>query len=214
MEDVLDLYEESYDPDRPVVCFDETNKQLIEEKRVPLPARPAEKGHPAQNERYDYEYKRNGTRNLFMSCEPLAGWRHVEVTLQRTMPDFAHQIKWLADEKYPESQMIRIVLDNLNTHRAASLYETFEPQEARRILRRIEFHYTPKHASWLNMAEIELNVLNGQCLDRRIGSAQQLENEVAAWEKTRNAAQSKIQWRFTCRDARCKMKRLYPSTFD
>lgn len=214
MEDVLDLYEEPYDADRPVVCFDETNKQLIEEKRVPLPARPAEEGHPAQQERYDYEYKRNGTRNLFMSCEPRAGWRHVEVTHQRTMPDFAHQIKWLADEKYPDAQVIKIVLDNLNTHRAASLYETFEPQEARRILRRIEFHYTPKHASWLNMAEIELNVLNGQCLDRRIGSAQQLVNEVAAWEKTRNAAQSEIQWRFTCRDARFKMKRLYPSTSD
>lgn len=209
MEDVLELYAQPYDGQRPVVCFDETNKQLIEETRVPLPARPAEKGHSAQVERYDYEYKRNGTRNLFMHCEPKAGWRHVAVTPQRTMVDFAHQMKWLVDEAYPTAEVIRVVLDNLNTHKAASLYETFTPQEARRILRRLEFHYTPKHGSWLNMAEIELSVLNGQCLDRRIGEEARLKSEVQAWQNARNAAQTKIDWRFTCQDARRKLHRLY-----
>jgi DDE superfamily endonuclease len=151
MEDVLELYEEPYDAQRPVVCFDETSKQLIEETRVPLPAQPAEKGHPGQRERYDYEYQRNGTRNLFMHCEPKAGWRHVEVTEQRTMTDFAQQMKWLAEEAYPTAEIIRVVLDNLNTHRPASLYEAFEAAEARRVLRRLEFHYTPlpKGHPWL-----------------------------------------------------------------
>jgi hypothetical protein len=212
MEDVLELYEEPYDAQRPVVCFDETSKQLIEETRVSLPAQPAEKGHPGQRERYDYEYQRNGTRNLFMHCEPKAGWRHVEVTEQRTMTDFAQQMKWLAEEAYPSAEIIRVVLDNLNTHRPASLYEVFEAAEARRILRRLEFHYTPKHGSWLNMAEIELSVLNGQCLDRRIGEAIQLKAEVQAWQAARNAAQVKINWRFTCHDARTKLHRLYPAT--
>jgi hypothetical protein len=147
MEDVLELYAQPYDPKRPVVCFDETNKQLIEETRVPLPARAAEKGHAGKLVRYDYQYQRNGTRNLFMHCEPKRGWRHVEVTPQRTMVDFAHQMKWLVDEAYPEAEVIRLVLDNLNTHKAASLYETFAPAEARRILRRLEFHYTSKHGS-------------------------------------------------------------------
>ena len=147
MEDVLDLYAEPYDPERPVVCFDETSKQLLAEKRSPIPPK------PARRERYDYEYQRNGTRNLFMLCEPLAGWRHVAVTERRTMVDFAQQMRWLADEAYPASEKIRVVLDNLNTHKPASLYETFEPKEARRIRKRLEFHYTPKHGSWLNMAE-------------------------------------------------------------
>ena len=153
MEDVLDLYAEPYDPERPVVCFDETSKQLLAEKRSPIPPK------PARRERYDYEYQRNGTRNLFMLCEPLAGWRHVAVTERRTMVDFAQQMRWLADEAYPASEKIRVVLDNLNTHKPASLYETFEPKEARRIRKRLEFHYTPKHGSWLNMAEIEFSVL-------------------------------------------------------
>ena len=211
MEDVLELYAQAYDPKRPVVCFDETNKQLIHETRVPLPATPAEKGHSGQVEKYDYEYRRNGTRNIFMHCEPKAGWRHVDVTERRTMIDFAHQMKWLADEAYPEATVIRVVLDNLNTHRPASFYEAFEPEEARRLLRRLEFHYTPKHGSWLNMAEIELSVLNGQCLNRRIGDAKKLEREVHAWEEARNADKSTIEWRFSCKDARRKMKHIYPS---
>ena len=152
MEDVLELHQEPYDPQRPVVCFDETNKQLIEEKRTPLPAQPAEKGHAGQVARFDYEYTRNGTRNLFMCCEPLVGWRQVAVTQQRTRCDFAQQMKWLVDQAYPTATVIRLVMDNLNTHKAASLYEAFEPQEARRILRRLEFNYTPKNGSWLNMA--------------------------------------------------------------
>jgi hypothetical protein len=214
MEDVLELYAQPYDAQRPVVCFDETNKQLIEEKRLPLPAVPAEKGHAGQVERYDYEYSRNGTRNLFMHCEPLAGWRYVSVTQQRTMVDFAQQMKWLVDEAYPQAEVIRLVMDNLNTHKAASLYEAFEPAEARRILRRLEIHYTPKHGSWLNMAEIELSVLNGQCLDRRIGQEAQLKAQVQAWQEARNAVQAKINWRFTCQEARRKLHRLYPSTSD
>jgi len=144
MEDVLDLYEEPYDPKRPKVCFDETTKQLIRDKRVAIPPK------PGRLERFDYEYERNGTRNLFMFCEPLVGWRHVEVTQRRTMVDFSHQMRWLIDEAYPQADKVRVVLDNLNTHRPASLYEAFEPAEARRILKRLEFHYTPKHGSWLN----------------------------------------------------------------
>ena len=209
---MLELYAQPYDAQRPVVCFDETNKQLIEETRVPLPSRPAEKGHAGQVARYDYEYKRNGTRNLFLHCEPKRGWRHVAVTQQRTMVDFAQQMKWLVDEAYPAAEVIRVVLDNLNTHRPASLYESFAPAEARRILRRLEFHYTPKHGSWLNMAEIELSVLNGQCLNRRIGDPVRLKREVQAWQDIRNAAQAKIEWRFTCQDARVKLHRLYPAT--
>ena len=164
MEDVLDLYGEPYDPNRPVVCFDETSKQLVSGKREHIPAR------EGLRERFDYEYQRNGTRNLFMTCEPLAGWRHVAVTERRTMTDFAHQMRWLADAAYPEAEKIRVVLDNpvsstgqaLNTHRPASLYEAFEPKEARRVIQRLEFHYTPKHESWLNMAEIEFSVFSNQ----------------------------------------------------
>lgn len=205
MEDVLDLYEQPYDPVYPVVCADETSRQLVQETRTPIPPRP---GRP---ERFDYEYKRNGVRNLFLFCEPLRGWRHVAVTQRRTMVDFAGQMRWLADEAYPQAQRIRVVLDNLNTHRPASLYEAFEPAEARRLLRRLEFHYTPKHGSWLNMAEIELSVFSRQCLDRRIGDEVTLTKEVAALERQRNAARATIEWQFTTRDARRKLAHLYPS---
>lgn len=205
MEDVLDLYEEPYDPKRPKVCFDETSTQLIEEKRLPWPSK------PGQPERYDYEYKRNGTRNLFMFCEPLAGWRHIEVTQRRTMRDFAHQMKWLVDCAYPQTEVVRVVMDNLNTHKPASLYEAFEPVEARRILRRLEFHYTPKHGSWLNMAEIELSALNRQCLGRRIPDEATLKLEISAYERRRNQDRASIDWRFTNQDARKKLAALYPS---
>ena len=206
MEDVLDLYAEPYEPKRPTVTFDETSKQLIGETRHPLPAQP---GHAA---RYDYEYKRNGTRNVFLICEPQVGWRHITVTERRTMQDFAHQMKWLVDERYPEAEVIRIVLDNLNTHRPASLYETFAPAEAHRIRQKLEFHYTPKHGSWLNMAEIELSVLARHCLHRRIATEATLKRELAAVEATRNAAQATIDWQFTTAQARVKLHRLYPST--
>lgn len=206
MEDVLDLYEAPYDPQRPVVGFDETNKQLIEEQRPPL----APTAH--YPERYDYEYQRNGTRNLFMFCEPLAQWRHIAVTTQRTMQDFAHQMKWLVDERYPQAEVIRVVMDNLNTHKPASLYETFAPAEARRILKQLEFHFTPKHGSWLNIAEIELSVMTRQCLARRIPDEVSLKREIAAYEEGRNQAKATINWRFTSQDARVKLHRLYPST--
>ena len=161
MEDVLDLYAEPYDPARPVVCFDETSTQLLADARPPIPAKP---GRPR---REDYEYVRGGTRNLFLTCEPLAGWRHVEITERRTKLDFAHQMRWLVVETYPEAEVIRVVLDNLNTHRKASLYEAFPAAEARRIARKLEFHYTPKHGSWLNMAEIEFSVISRRCLGQR-----------------------------------------------
>jgi hypothetical protein len=206
MEDVLDLYTEPYDPKRPKVNFDETSKQLIREAREPLPAAP---GRPA---RYDYEYERNGTRNLFMFIEPQAGWRHMTVTERRTMQDFAHQMQWLVDEGYPEATVIRVVMDNLNTHKPASLYETFPPAEARRLLKKLEFHYTPKHGSWLNMAEIELSILSRQCLARRIPDDAMLRREITAYEDTRNAAKATITWRFTTTDARAKLHHLYPST--
>jgi hypothetical protein len=205
MEDVLDLYEEPYDERRPKVCFDETSKQLIEQKRQPLP------GKPGQAQRYDYEYKRNGTRNLFIFCEPQAGWRHIEVTGQRAKREFAHQMKWLVDERYPQAEVIRVVMDNLNTHKWASLYEAFEAAEARRILRKLDFHYTPKHASWLNMAEIELSVLMRQCLDQRIPDEESLKREIKAYEDRRNQALASIDWQFTCKDARVRLHRLYPS---
>jgi hypothetical protein len=205
MEDVLDLYAEPYDPKRPQVNMDETSKQLVTETRCPLPAQ------PGQPERYDYEYERNGTRNLFLFIEPQAGWRHVNVTEQRTRLDFAHQMKWLVEEVYPEADVVRVVLDNLNTHRAASLYEAFTPEEARQMIKKLEFHYTPKHGSWLNMAEIELSVLQRQCLDRRIPDAATLVQEIAAWERARNDEQATIDWRFSVTEARDKLKRLYPS---
>jgi DDE superfamily endonuclease len=206
MEDVLDLYAEPYDPKRPKVNFDETSKQLIGETRQPLPTRP---GYPA---RYDYEYKRNGTRNLFLFCEPQAGWRHVTVTERRTMQDFAQQMKWLVDERYPEADVIRVVLDNLNIHKVASLYETFPAAEAHRLRQKLEFHYTPKHGSWLNMAEIELSILARQCLQRRIATEATLKRELAAVEASRNAACTTINWQFTTTAARVKLHHLYPST--
>jgi len=205
MEDVLDLYREPHDPQRPVVCFDETSRQLVAEKRSPIPAK------AGRRERFDYEYQRNGTRNLFMLCEPLAGWRHVEVTERRTMKDFAHQMRWLVDTAYPEAEKIRVVLDNLNTHRPASLYQAFPAEEARRIVKRLEFHYTPKHGSWLNMAEIEFSVFGKQCLNRRIGDAGALKGEIAALETERNQAQATIDWRFSTVDARQKLQHIYPS---
>lgn len=205
MEDVLDLYHQPYDPSRPVVCFDESNKQLIAETRIPLPMQ------PGQVQRYDYEYDRQGCCNLFMFFEPLAAWRHVEVTDQRTMIDYAHCMKYLVDERYPDAKVIRVVQDNLNTHKPAALYEAFPPQEARRILQRLEFHYTPKHGSWLNMAEIELHVLNSQCLDRRIPDKVTLIKVTTAWDVDRTQRAASVNWQFTTQDARIKLHRLYPS---
>jgi hypothetical protein len=204
-EDVLDLYAEPYDPRRPKVNFDEKSVQLIAEKRCPLPAQ------PGQVARYDYEYARNGTANLFVFCEPPVGWRHVAVTERRTMHDFAHQMHWLVDEQYPEAEMTRIVLDQLNTHKPASLYEAFAPEEARRIRRKLEFHFTPKHGSWLNMAEIELSVLQRQCLDHRLPDVPTLTRELTAYEARRNEERAMIDWRFTAQEARIKLHRLYPS---
>ena len=205
MEDVLDLYAEPYNPKRPVVCFDETSTQLLADTRPPLPAQP---GRPT---RQDYEYRREGVRNLFLACEPLAGWRHVAVTQRRTMQDFAQQMRWLVDEAYPEVAVVRrMVLDNLNTHRMASLYETFPAAEARRIAQRLEFHYTPKHGSWLNMAEIEFSVLSRCCLKQRVPDEPALRREVQALVMERNAARATINWRFNTQDARFKLHRLYP----
>ena len=206
MEDVLDLYSEPYDAERPVVCFDETSTQLLADVREPLPAQP---GRPR---REDYEYRREGTRNLFLTCEPRAGWRHVAITKQRTMRDFAHQMRWLVDEAYPHVPVIRVVLDNLNTHRRTSLYETFPPAEARRIAKRLEFHFTPKHGSWLNMAEIEFSVLARACLKKRNPDEDALQRNVSTCEAERNEARTTINWRFTTQDARTKMRRLYPDT--
>ncbi len=205
MEDVLDLYAEPEDPERPRVCFDECPYQIISEVRTSLPMRP---GRPA---RYDYEYKRQGTCNLFLFVQPHVGWRHVKVTARRTKLDFAHCMRDLVDIHFPEARVIRVVLDHLNTHTPASLYEAFEPAEARRIVRKLEFHHTPKHGSWLNMAEIELSVLSDQCLDRRLPDQQTVVQEVAAWETWRNAERATIDWRFGTQEARVKLKRLYPS---
>jgi hypothetical protein len=206
MEDVLDLYEEPYDPKRPVVCFDEMPYQMVAEKRVPIPAKA---GCP---ERYDYEYERRGVCNLFMFFEPTASWRHVDLRERRTACDFAQQMRKLADEHYPEAEKIRVVLDNLNTHTPAALYEAFEPEQARRILRKLEFHYTPKHASWLNQVEIELSVVHKQCLGgRRIPDEEMLGHEVGAWERERNERGATVEWRFRTEDARTKLERLYPA---
>ena len=205
MEDVLDVYHRTYDPRFPQVCMDETSKQLVGETRTPLPAAP---GQPA---RVDYEYERHGVRNLFLFVEPLRGWRHVTVTERRTKRDWALAIRDLVDRHYPNAERIVLVLDNLNTHVGAALYETFPPPEARRLLNRLEVHYTPPHGSWLNMAEIELSILARQCLDRRIPDADTLTAEVTAWVTERNGQQRRIDWRFTTADARIKLKRLYPS---
>lgn len=204
---ILDLYEQPYDPARPLVCFDETNKQLIEETRQPLPMM------PGQVRRYDYEYKRNGTRNLFLFFEPLAGWRHITVTERRTKLDFAHQMRWLVDVAYPDVEGIDVVLDNLNTHTYAALYEAFEPAEARRIARKLTFHYTPKHASWLNMSEIEFSVISRR-LGPRVPNEDLLKQKVYAIELLRNKTASTVDWQFTTDDARIKLKRLYPSYTD
>ncbi len=205
MEDVLDLYAEPYDPARPVVCFDETSKQLVAETRTPLPMEP---GKP---ERVDYEYERNGTANLFLVTQPLGAWRHVDVTDRRTKHDFARQMGDLVDRHFPGATTIRVVLDNLNTHTPAALYEAFPPAEARRLLRKLDFHYTPVHGSWLNMAELEFSMLSRQCLGRRIPDRQTLETEVAAWQAARNEQRATIRWQFTVEDARSKLHRLYPS---
>lgn len=205
MEDVLEVYQRPRDPRRPVVCLDEQSKQLIQETRLPIP--PA----PGRVQRHDYEYERNGTANLFMLFAPLEGWRHVKVTERRTKLDFAEVIRELADVHFPQADKIVLVMDNLNTHKPAALYEAFPPAEARRLIEKLEIHYTPKHGSWLDMAETELSILTKQCLDRRIPDAPTLIREVAAWETQRNAAQCKIDWQFTTADARTKLKRLYPS---
>jgi len=205
MEEVLDLYTLKYDADYPLVCFDESSKQLISEVITPIEAK------PGQIERFDDQYQREGVCNLFMFSEPLIGWRHIEVPDKRTQIDYAQQMKYLVDDRYPQAKKIKVVQDNLNTHIKASLYKAFIPEEAKRILDKLEFHYTPKHGSWLNMAEIELSVLTGQCLDRRISSKDVLIEEIAAWEKRRNEIKTKIDWQFTTEDARIKLKRLYPT---
>jgi len=205
MEDVLEVYHRPPDPDRPVVCLDETSKQLIAETRVPIPAKP---GRP---KRHDYEYERNGTANLFMMFAPLEGWRHVEVTDRHTAVDYAQILKDLSDKHFPNVSQIVLVQDNLNTHKPASLYEAFPAAEARRLVERFEWHYTPKHGSWLDMAESELGVVSSQCLDRRIPDKQTLIEEVAAWQDDRNKNRAKADLQFTTADARIKLKRLYPT---
>jgi DDE superfamily endonuclease len=204
MEDVLDVYTQPHDPDMPLVCLDETSKQLVAETRTPIPMK---KGQP---ERVDYEYERGGVANLFMLFAPLEGFRHVEVTDRRTAIDYAYVLKDLSDIHFPRAKKIVLVQDNLNTHAKASLYEAFPPAEARRLAGRFDWRYTPKHGSWLNMAESELGVLASQCLDRRIPDKQTLIAEVAAWQERRNRRQTKADWRFTTEDARIKLKRLYP----
>ena len=205
MEDVLEVYHRPFDPDRPVVCLDEASKQLIGETRLPLPP------EPGQPQRFDFEYVRNGTANLFMISEPLLGWRSVVVTERRTAVDFAEVLRWLAEDLHPDADQIVLVLDNLNTHKLASLYEALPPEQARRIAERLEIHHTPKHGSWLNVAEIELSVLARQCLDQRIETAEALRREVAAWQEPRNDRADEVRWRFTTADARIKLRHLYPT---
>ena len=205
MEDVLDVYGRPRDPDRPLVCLDESSKQLLAETRAPIPMK---RGHPARS---DYEYQRNGTANLFMVFAPLEGWRQVKVTSQRTAVDYAHMLRDIADKHFPEARKIVLVQDNLNTHKPASLYEAFAPAEARRLVQRFEWHYTPKHGSWLDMAESELGVLSKQCLDRRIPDRKSLAKEIRAWQIYRNKHHAKADWQFTTADARLKLKHLYPT---
>lgn len=201
----MDVYKRLYDPKRPMVCLDETSKQLIGETRMPTPVA------PGREARYDHEYKRNGVANLFMVFEPLAGKRRVKVTERRTRKDWAECVREMVDEMYPKAERIVLVMDNLNTHTPASLYEAFPPDEAKRIADKLEIHYTPKHGSWLDMAEIELGILGRQCLGRRIDNPDQLTREVAAWEAERNVAKAKVNWRFRSADARIKLRKLYPS---
>jgi hypothetical protein len=208
MEDVLEVYQRPRDPACPMVCVDETSKQLIAETRVPITAKP---GRPA---RHDYEYERNGTANLFMMFAPLEGSRHVKVTDRHAAVDYAQVLKELSDTHFPKAEKIVLVQDNLSTHKPASLYEAFPAPEARRLVERFEWHYTPKHGSWLNMAESELGTLSSQCLDRRIPDKKTLIGEVAAWENSRNKNHTKADWQFTTADARVKLKRLYPAMSD
>ncbi len=205
MEDVLEVYHRDYGEQEVLVCLDETSKQLVGETRQPRPARP---GSPLA---YDYEYRRNGVSNLFMLFAPLEGWRRVEVTQRHTRKDWAEVVRQLVDQDFPHKERIVLVMDNLNTHHLSSLYEAFEPEEALRIAQRLEIHHTPKHGSWLNMAEIELGVLSGQCLDRRIPNQETLERETDAWQQRRNQEGIRVNWRFTTQDARIKLKSLYPS---
>ena len=205
MEDVLAVYARPYDPKRPQVCFDEMLVQLIAETREPLPSK------PGQPKRFDYEYKRNGTRNLFVFFQPLAGQRHILITEHRTKTDYAYAMRYLVDELYPDAEKIVLVQDNLNTHTPAALYETFEPAEARRILERLELHYTPKHGSWLNIVEIELSILSEQCLDDRIPDGEALQRRVQSWEAARNEKRATVNWQFGVSDARAKLERLYPN---
>lgn len=205
MEDILSVYMRPYNEEYPVITMDEICKQLVKETRKPLPMKP---GEP---EGYDFEYEREGVRNLFLACEPLKGRRYVKVTEHRTKRDWAFFIREIVDVQYPNAKKVVLIMDNLNTHVPYALYEAFHPEEARCIIDRLEIHYTPKHGSWLNMAEIELSVLSGQCLDRRIGSEEELIREVASWQEKRNSKEVKINWQFTTQDARIKLKRLYPS---
>lgn len=205
MEDVLDVYTRPYDARYPQVCMDEVSKQLVADTREPMAA------EPGQVERFDYEYERNGVRNIFLVCEPLEGKRWVIDTERRTMIDWAHVIQDLVDVRYPHAEKIVLVLDNLNTHTPASLYEAFAPAEAKRLADKLEIHYTPKHGSWLNIAEIELSILSRQCLNRRIPNIRSLQSELGAWQKRRDAVGNTVNWRFTTSDARIKLKRLYPS---
>ena len=208
MEDVLHVYTRPYDKDQPLVCMDETSKQQIMEVRLPIEC------EPGRNRHYDSHYKRNGVSNLFMFFAPLDGWRHVKVTDRRTKIDWAVAMRELVDECFPDAEKITVVMDNLNTHTPSSLYEAFAPEEAKRILDRLELHDSPKHGSWLNMAEIELSILGRQCLARRIPDQRALRREVAAWEAARNTKGSTVDWRFTTEDARIKLKRLYPAFAD
>jgi len=208
MEDVLEVYHRPYDPARPQVCLDEASKQLVGETVQPLPP------EPGQPERFDDEYVRHGTANLFMRSEPLAGWRHVMVTDRRTAKDFAEVLRWLAEDVYPAAEKVVLVMDHLNTHKLASRYEAFPPEQARRLAERFEVHHTPKHGSWLNVAEIELRVLARQCLDRRIASQDELLRQLEPWEVERNDRAVGVNWRFTTADARIRLKRLYPAVQD
>jgi hypothetical protein len=205
MEEVLAVYTRPYDPEVPLVCIDEASKQLISETREPIPTR------PGQSARYDAVYKREGVRQLFMIFEPLRGWRHVAIREPKAAVDWAEVIAEVLEVHHPDARRVCLVMDNLNTHAGGSLYQAFPPGRARRLYERLEIHYTPKHGSWLDMAEIELSVLTGQCLDRRIGTEVELRSEVAAWEEARNRAEAKVDWHFTTQDARIKLRKLYPT---
>ena len=211
MEDVLDVYQRPLNPKRPLVCMDEGAKQLLEDSRPPQPMQTAQGEQSAHPVREDYEYVREGMCSFFLLFAPLLCWRHVAVTERRTAVDFAHVVKYLVDVAFPDAEVIVLVLDNLNTHTPASLYEAFEPAEAKRLADKLEIHYTPKHGSWLNMAEIELSVLGRQCLDRRLPDVERLRDEIAVWEQARNVAERTVHWQFTTADARIKLKKLYPN---